>query len=145
MSVDEMKKEVDEFIKELFRGFSTFIMATVDEKKLAVLEKVYKGSSKDTKEVYDEIPLKLTDSIQEYITGKKDEKLITDIYKYVIMLRSLGIIVNNSDAFASLKMEKSRAEDKSKKLGKENELLAEQLAECRTILDSKKGSFQAVG
>lgn len=146
MNLDDMKKELNVFIKDLFHGFSTSGLATADTDKLERLHLISEGWKEKQKTPGQSMSFNelLWQYVNKYVHDQLTENQIKHFFTLVLASRSVGLIMNDSNSASSLKMENLRLEDRVHDLEKENELLAEQLAQCRSILDSQKVKFDAV-
>ena len=144
MNIDIMKKDVDSFIQEIFYGFSTINKDNLGYSKFPLIIPITGVDPKDDNMNMLVLMAELFSNIRKYISGNSDENMIKNIYTSVMGLRSIGAIVNNNDSISSLKMEKKRADDRSLDLEKKNDILSEELLNCRSILDSKKMNVEAI-
>ncbi|MDE1839364.1 MAG: hypothetical protein KGH87_05520 [Thaumarchaeota archaeon] len=144
MNLEEVKNDLDIFMREIFHGFSTFSFARFDEKLTPLHIGVIKGLSGGDLKSENNFLIQISEMFDNYRENKLDEEKIKVLYSLISRLRSFGIIIHNNDAVSNLKMEKLNADDKSHRLEKENELLAEELSRCRSTLDSKKAAMEAI-
>lgn len=129
MNLEDMKKDIDVFDRELFYGFSKFVLANLGEDKAGLFGKIILEVNKELKKSDPKANLLtvLLDALTDYRENKLDENTIRILYNTIITYRSQGVIIHDNSAITSLKMEKLVLENENRKLVGENELLSGEL------------------
>ena len=147
MNHETIDQDLDQFVSDMFHGFSTIsIASSKDEKQIQVTLAIMKGlDDVFKKNKVDKGGLEIfSQLILDYTEGKLDEQGKLAFHHLILVLRGLGIVVHNNDSITNLKMEKINAEQKNLRLQKENDLLKEEMVSLRSLLYSKKTQFEAV-
>lgn len=136
MKIDEMQKGIDDFIKELFYGITTYYILTESSKRIEVTTNLLKMTAPE--ENKDRL-VWLFDNLHDYLDQDKNEPELTrKIYKTIMNLRAFGVFINNPDAITSLKIEKINAENRNQVLQFEKNMLAQEVLDLRKILDQSR-------
>lgn len=140
------RKGVDDFIHELFNGHTTFVIANTNKQTVVTYGQVLDRAHENLKSMAKEIPSQIFGQIINYFNGHDTDELVNKLYEHILIMRSIGMIVNNNDAITSFKIEKMAKDEETRKLKLENKLLAEELSETRTaMLNSKSKGLDAIG
>ena len=135
-----MKCDLDRFNRELFYGFSTFVITHPDSERAIAYSQAFNEMKKNNRNILEEMLI----LFEKYRKNELNDDQIIKLYNTIVRFRTFGIIIHEQTAVSTLKMEKLYAEEKSQRLVKENELLAEELSRCRSSLDSKKAAMDAI-
>lgn len=146
MNIDKMKIGLDSFTKEMFYGFSTFAMASSDDKKMQTVISSLKGFDSALKGGNVKTPFMemLAKYMLDHLTGVLKDEQIPLFYDMIIISRSFGLIIHNNDSIASLKMEKQVTEELLNQAQKETDLLKEEIINLRHEAISKQSKLEAV-
>jgi len=119
MNEQEIRHDIDNFIRELFYGFSKLAPANQVER----FAKQYGGEINlgNVKNLHSE----LLSLVETYLSGEQVD--VHRIYSRIIALRMTAMIINNPEAISSLQMQKLTVEDENRKLLGENEILSGEL------------------
>ena len=119
MEEQEMKQDIDNFIRELFYGFSRLAPAANVEKFSRQYGNIIRLGNVEG--LHNEV----IGIVENYISGK--EINIRQIYSRVVALRMTAVIINNPESISSLQMEKLVVENENRKLLGDNEILSAEL------------------
>ena len=129
MNLEEMKKDIDAFDRELFYGFSKFVLANVGEDKAGLFGKIISDINKELKKSDPKANLLtvILDTLTMYRENKLDETVIRNLYSTIVAFRSQGVIIHDNTAISSLKMEKLTLENENRQLASAYEIQSGEL------------------
>jgi hypothetical protein len=128
MNLDAIKKDLDNFMRDLFYGFSTFVFAKIDQGTMNYGKAMLQPRAGLVKDKPNTSILDIfLGVLDEYNDNKLDEESTRQLHKTIIRFRALGLIIHNNDAISSLRMEKMTVENEIRKLLSENEILSAEL------------------
>lgn len=144
MNLEEIKKDLDAFIREFFYGFSTYVTVDPQHPKMNFYGELLKGLGVELGKIGfpDNFLTTFLQMVDDYRDNRLEEERIRLLHTLIIRCRSLGIIIHNNDAISSLKMEKYQIESDNERLAEECRHLNEELDAYKKFVALQGKSLQ---
>ena len=146
MNLEEIKKDVDITIREMQIGTSLYIVGD-SKANLRTLEDLQAKAEKlrdSTQTLLKDAKAELFPLMFMIVDGKADDQTYRTFYKYILILRNTGYLINNPDALSSMKMEKFHIEQENVRLATECERRGEELEAYKKFVALQGKTFTMV-
>ena len=146
MQIEEIKKDLDAFVKELFYGYSTLVTVNPNDPKMEYFAPLLHALGEEVKEngKGDNFFSALYEWVKDYRDNKLEEEEIRSLYDIIIRCRGFGIIIHNNDAISSLKMEKMTVENEIRQVLSEYEIQSAELKRYKEFVALQGKTLEAI-